>query len=135
MYIQSPSGQRFGKGGNRLRFPTETERMMEICQQNEDRTLLPEPGCPLLEDPRMARFRGTQRTWRTTSLQQHEGWEPPSQSPCPFPLKTPHINFPLPGIQAAQTWLDGGRNAKTRNPFQSTIFLHFSNYKVSMTYK
>lgn len=54
----------------------------------------------------------------------------------PLPLSFENSTYKFsPFTDPGCSDMDGGRNAKTRNSFQSTIFLHFSNYKVSMTYK
>lgn len=130
MYIEGPLGHTFGKEGNRLCFLAQGKRRTRVHWQIDDQEPGPS-GSPA--DSRRALFKGTQGSQSSTYFQQLRWKKPASLSLCP-PLPT-HQSSPFT-IQAAQTWLDGGRNAeKTRNSFRSTIFLHFGNYKLSMTYK
>lgn len=120
------------KGENRLCFTTETKMMMKVCEQIDDQELLPEPSFLPLRGERCVsepREHGGMQISNSVSGESHL----PELLPLSF--ANPHVNLPLSWIQATQTWLDGGRIAKTRNSFHFTIFLGFSNCNVSMTYK
>lgn len=64
------------------------------------------------------------------------GWSCLFWVPLPLFFENPTCISPPFMNPSCSDVVGWGRNAKeNRNSFQSTIFLHFSNYKVSMTYK
>ena len=140
LYIQGPLGPRFGKEGKRLCFTTEMKMELQVTQQTDDQAPGQSPAHRPSEDSGRGYLRDPRARAQHRSPRQVHG-AGFSQSRAPLNCTPhPHRRFisilPVHGSKLFRHGWMGGRNAKkTRNSFQSTIFLHFSNYKVSMTHK